>query len=342
MVFLEDCVAIVLLLVLGTALAEHGYIQFASIMLALPLVDQIGQAFVAIVNFPVLVKEVSPNAERIFEIISLPKAEDEWRQEKSEESSQWDDQGRGDGPGAIGFDNVSFCYGRRKILQGVSFVIPRGQKVALVGESGGGKSTIIKLILGVIQSEEGSIRVNGKRIDAESLERLRGGISYVPQSSTLFQTTLEKNITLCEEAAEDTRLITSVKCSGAEEVVNGTEKGFLTVFGRDVSALSGGQVQRICLARALYRDVPILLMDEPTSALDAKNEELFRQTLLRIEPEKTLLVVTHRLNLTKDFGRIMVLSEGKIVEEGTHTELLASNGVYRSLWDRTAAIGVPS
>lgn len=149
MVFLEDCVAIVLLLVLGTALAEHGYIQFASIMLALPLVDQIGQAFVAIVNFPVLVKEVSPNAERIFEIISLPKAEDEWRQEKSEESSQWDDQGRGDGPGAIGFDNVSFCYGRRKILQGVSFVIPRGQKVALVGESGGGKSTIIKLILGL-------------------------------------------------------------------------------------------------------------------------------------------------------------------------------------------------
>lgn len=337
LVFLADCLSIVALLILGAILSKRGYIRFSSIMLALPLVDQIGQAFIAIVNFPTLLKQISPNVERVFEIMLLP--QDDTKQIsylcKDRKLLKSEEQEYSNFQDAVCFHNVSFRYGHHDILKELSFSVPRGQKLAIVGESGSGKSTILKLILGLIAPESGWISVNGENTNNMSLEKLRNKIAYFPQDSALFQTTLERNITLCTENIDYIRLISVTKNSGAMDVVNNTLKGFETVYGLDITALSGGQVQRLCLARALYRNASILLMDEPTSALDVQSEELIRQALLNIGIGATLLVVTHRLNLTKEFDRILVISNGKIVEDGTHPELLKLKGVYWDLWNHS-------
>lgn len=351
MVLFADCITILALLILGALLASYGYVRFSDIMLALPLSDQIGQGMIAVSNFPALIKQGSPNMERVFEIAELP-SEEESRAVKAAASGPEASRFQMPGPEAseseasgldIVFDDVSFSYGKMPILKHVTFQVKQGEKVAFVGESGGGKSTVIKLLLGLYLPDGGSISLGEETLEASSLAGWREKFAYLPQDISMFHTSIEENIALCKsgetknclspmEHSRAFAVAEAAKAVGADSFIAESKEGYGTVLGEGNSGFSGGQLQRIALARAMFRRAPVLLMDEPTSALDVQSEQMVKKTLRQLPDDLTVIAVTHRLALTTEFDRIYVLETGQIAEKGSHAELLKMGGKYADLW----------
>ncbi|MBB5074178.1 ATP-binding cassette subfamily B protein [Bartonella callosciuri] len=236
--------------------------------------------------------------------------------------------------GEIVFDKVDFIYPSRpqeKVLHSLSFSIKAGETVAFVGASGAGKSTLFSLILRFYDPTSGQIRFDGVEINRLSLQDLRGSISYVPQEVAIFDGTLRDNITFGTENIREEQVIAAAKAANALEFIEALPNGFETEVGERGTMLSGGQRQRIGIARAILRNAPLLLLDEATSALDANSEKLVQEALEGLMQNRTTLVIAHRLATILKADRILVMDKGALVEEGTHAELVAQNGVYAYL-----------
>jgi ATP-binding cassette subfamily B protein len=238
--------------------------------------------------------------------------------------------------GSIEFSGVSFTYdGGDEVFRNFSFSVRTGEKVGLVGPSGGGKSTITKLLLRFADPQEGLIRIDGQDIRTIRQDDLRRAIAYVPQDPLLFHRSLRENIGYGNLDAAETDIVEAAKRAHAHEFIAGLEKGYETLVGERGIKLSGGQRQRIAIARAILKNAPILMLDEATSALDSESEHVIQLALGELMEGKTAIVIAHRLSTIRKLDRIIVLGgDGKVAEEGTHDELLGRDGLYAKLWNR--------
>ncbi len=238
--------------------------------------------------------------------------------------------------GSIRAEGVGFSYPSRpdgKVLDGVDFEVKTGERVALVGPSGGGKSTVFALLLGFYQGHEGELLFDGKPISEIGLKSLRSSIAVVPQEVLLFGGSIEENISYGRPGASRDEVMEAARQANAHDFISDFEDGYETLVGPRGIKLSGGQRQRVAIARAILADPKILLLDEATSALDSESERLVQSALDRLMEGRTSMIIAHRLSTVRNADRILVLQYGKIVESGSHDELMARTGTYKLLAD---------
>lgn len=236
--------------------------------------------------------------------------------------------------GSIEFIGASFRYkdGYRSVLSEFTVAIEPGQKVGLVGRSGAGKSTLVKLLLRHYDLTTGTIKIDGQDIRVATQESVRDAIATVPQEPLLFHRTIRENIAYGKAGATEEEIIEAAKLAYADEFIRNLPLKYDTMVGERGIKLSGGERQRIIFARAILKPAKILILDEATSALDSESEHAIQQALLRLMEGKTVIAIAHRLSTLSLMDRIIVLDEGKIVEDGTHKQLLKQKGVYAELW----------
>ena len=236
--------------------------------------------------------------------------------------------------GKIEFKNISFSYGNRKILKDLSFVVNPGHKVAIVGPTGAGKSTISKLIFRFYDPSSGNIFIDDQCLRDVTQSSLRSNIGVVPQDTVMFNDTIKYNISYSKPGSSMTEIENVAKLSSIDKFIADLELGYETVVGERGLKLSGGEKQRVAIARALLKNPKIFIFDEATSALDTKTEKLIEKSLKKLSNKNTTLVIAHRLSNVIDSDKIIVLENGKIAEQGTHKELLLKNGLYAEMWMR--------
>lgn len=243
-----------------------------------------------------------------------------------------------EGPSGVALEGVSFSYpGARGVFSDLTLSFPAGTTTALVGPSGGGKSTLLNLILRLYDPDQGRVLIDGIDLRAASFASLRRKIAYVGQDTFLFATSVMENLRIVRPDATDTEVREAARIANADEFILGMPKGYDTPIGENGLALSGGQRQRLAIARAVLRGAPILLLDEATSALDSHSEALVRDALARVTEGVTTIVVAHRLSTVLRADRICYLDEGRIVEMGSLSDLLARKGAFRALYDQQFA-----
>lgn len=233
---------------------------------------------------------------------------------------------------AISLNNLSFAYPDKPetvILHDINFTIKQGEKIGIVGPSGGGKTTLFKLLLGYYPVDETMLSLDGKPTDNRSLTPL---LAYVPQDTTIFHRSIRENIAYARADASQEAIVAAAKHAQADGFISQLEHGYDTMVGERGVKLSGGQRQRIAIARAVLKDAPLLLLDEATSALDSQSEKLIQAALWDLMEDRTAIVVAHRLSTIQKMDRIMVMDKGKLVEQGSHEELLSQGGLYATLW----------
>ena len=267
------------------------------------------------------IKKGNAAAERVLEILD---SENSIKQEANAEKKL-------DFKSNIKFENVSFKYENEKIIDNINFEIKKGQTIALVGQSGSGKSTIANLIPRFYDVSEGKISIDGINIKKINKNNLRSLIGLVSQDSILFNDTIINNIKLSESETELDDIINSASIANADDFIKKFEKKYETNVGDGGGKLSGGQKQRISIARAVFRNPPIMILDEATSSLDSESEKLVQQALEKLMKNRTSLVIAHRLSTIQKADLILVISEGQIIEKGTHNELIGKNGTYSKL-----------
>ncbi len=232
---------------------------------------------------------------------------------------------------AITLNNVTFAYAEQPVLTNFSLEVPKGKTVALVGQSGSGKSTIANLITRFYDVNQGAILIDGVDVKDMQTASLRKLIGVVSQDSILFNDTIKNNLLIGKPDATDEELITAAKIANAYEFINDLPEGFDTNIGDAGSKLSGGQKQRLSIARAVLKNPPIMVLDEATSALDTESERLVQNALENMMKHRTSIVIAHRLSTIQNADLIVVMQKGRIIEQGTHTELIQKNGMYKRL-----------
>ena len=236
--------------------------------------------------------------------------------------------------GHIRFEDVFFRYGGNEtpyVLENISFEIKPGEMVAIVGQSGSGKTTLAKMLVGFYQPSEGMISVDGYDINLVDREYYRGQVGYVMQSNLLFSGTLAENIAAGQENPDRRRIVEVAKMADAHDFINALPLGYEQVVGERGMGLSGGQIQRVCIARALYHDPKLLIFDEATSALDTQSESHILENMQQILRGRTAVVIAHRLSTIMQANKILVLFQGSVAEQGTHEELVERQGMYYQL-----------
>jgi len=241
--------------------------------------------------------------------------------------------------GKIVFDDVTYIYenNNNKVLNNFSLTIPVGQKIAMVGSSGAGKTTFVRLLMRLFNLNAGKITIDGIDISGISQKNLREKISFVPQDPVLFHRTLLENIRYGRREATDEEVLTAAHLAHCDEFIDSLPKGYETYVGERGVKLSGGERQRVAIARAILKNAPILILDEATSSLDSHSESLIQDALHTLIKGKTTIVIAHRLSTVREMDRIIVLEKGKIIEDGIHEELIKKKGgLYKKLWDLQA------
>jgi subfamily B ATP-binding cassette protein MsbA len=229
------------------------------------------------------------------------------------------------------FDNIQFKYEEETIIDGFNLKIPIGHSIALVGASGSGKTTIANLLARFYDPQQGTIKIDSTSINSVDLSQLRSMFAYVTQDAILFHDSVKENLLIAKPDASKDELENALQIANAYSFVNQLPKGIDTVIGDAGNKLSGGQKQRLAIARAVLKNPPIMILDEATSALDTESEKLVQDALQKMMQNRTSLVIAHRLSTIKSADEIIVLERGKIIERGTHKELLAHNGIYKKL-----------
>ncbi len=313
-----------LYLIMAGTLTPGGFVAFlAALLMLYSPIKNIGNNYVQ-VQFAMLALD------RICQILNRPSFE------------QQSDTGRKKLAGireSIEFSNVHFRYTKdREVLKGISFKIPVGKKYALVGNSGGGKSTICSLIPRFYQITSGKILIDGQNINDLSLESLRSQIAVVFQDNFLFEGTIRDNLLCGKPNATKEELINAVKEAYLDEFIADLKNGLDTRIGERGITLSGGQQQRVAIARAVLKNAPLVILDEATSALDNQSEKIVQKALDALMKGRTTIVIAHRLSTVMDADCIMVLNEGKIVETGRHEDLIKKNGAYTALYNSQFAV----
>ena len=239
--------------------------------------------------------------------------------------------------GAVRFNKVNFHYDAdasgepQPVLHGMNFTAKAGKTTALVGPSGGGKSTIIALLQRFYDPQSGNISIDGQDITSVTVESLRNSIAYVSQTPVLFQGTVMENLRYARPEATDAEIRTAAKAAQAHEFIEELSDGYDTPLGENGANLSGGQRQRLSIARAIVRNAPILLLDEATSALDNESEARVQEALERLMKGRTTLVIAHRLSTIENADEILVVQDGRVVDKGNHGALMKAGGVYARL-----------
>jgi ATP-binding cassette, subfamily B, bacterial MsbA len=288
------------------------------VMRLLPPLKQLSQA-------PTTAQQSLASAERLFEVL------DQRTEEQLDRGTRTVTELRE----AIAFDRVSFSYGEEPVLRDVSFTARRGEVVALVGASGAGKSTLVDLIPRFYEPTSGVIRLDGVDTREITLASLRGLTGIVSQDTVLFNDTVRSNIAYGALGRfTDDQVAAAARAANAHGFISELPQGYDTVLGERGTRLSGGQRQRLAIARALLTDPPILVLDEATSALDTESERLVQEAIDRLLAGRTVFVIAHRLSTVVNADQIFVLERGEIVERGTHAELIALGGRYRTLYDK--------
>ncbi|HJV91273.1 MAG TPA: ABC transporter ATP-binding protein [Holophagaceae bacterium] len=315
----------VLIMILGGKAIFAGTMTLGDLIMYTFFVGLMAAPVVQIANIGTQVSEAFAGLDRIREILDMPTEDQE-------------DATRTPLPtveGAVAFRGVRFAYEEgADVLQGISFDVPAGSTVALVGSSGGGKSTILSLVMAFNHPQEGQVLVDGQDVHTLKLREYRSKLGVVMQDNFLFDGTVADNIGFAKPGASRAEIEAVGRIAHVNEFVDRFEKGYDTVVGERGVKLSGGQRQRVAIARAILADPRILLLDEATSSLDSESEALIRDGLRRLRAGRTTFVIAHRLSTIESADQILVVEKGRIVERGTHAELLALNGRYKQLHDR--------
>lgn len=306
----------------GSYLAIIGLITSGTIVAFLQLHNHVDVFFRNIGSFLTYTQQSRAAAERVFSILDNNK---EFPQKIEVVPNSY----------ALTFEGIQFSYSpENPVLKGVGFKVNQGEKVAIVGPSGSGKSTIFKLLLGFYSPNNGRILFNQALIPQCDLFTLRQQIAYVPQDGFLFHGTIAENIGYGKKNATQEEIIQAAKTTNAHEFIMRLEKGYQTVVGERGVNLSGGERQRIAIAAAMLKNSPILLLDEATSALDTKSEQLIQDALEKLMIGKTTLIIAHKMDSIKYVDKILYIEDGRIVEEGTHQELLDRRKFYFTMYNQ--------
>ena len=247
--------------------------------------------------------------------------------------------------GNVEFNNINFAYAdsKKNVLDNFNLIIPAGQKVGIVGTSGAGKTTIIKCLLRYFDVKSGEIKIDGHDVSSITQESLRANISVIPQDITMFHRTILENLQLAKHDATFAEVVEACKKAKIHDDILAMKNGYNSIVGERGIKLSGGQRQRIAIARAILKDAPILILDEATSGLDSHTENHIQESLnlLIADRSTTIIAIAHRLSTLKHMDRIIVLDKGKIIEDGTHEELIKTGGYYQSMWNMQAGGFLP-
>lgn len=233
----------------------------------------------------------------------------------------------------IEFKDVSFSYGDENVLDNISFKVNKGERVALVGMSGSGKTTIARLAARFYDIKSGEILIGGINIKDYEKESLMKKIAFVFQNSKLFKMSIRDNLLIGKNDATDAEIDDALINSGCEEIIKGLKNGLDTIYGTKGTYFSGGEGQRLSIARAFLKDADIIILDEATAFADPENEHLIQESFKKLSKNKTTLMIAHRLSTVVDADKILVIDKGRIVEEGRHHDLIEMNGIYKKLWD---------
>ena len=233
----------------------------------------------------------------------------------------------------IEFKNVSFSYGGENVLDTISFKVNKGERVALVGSSGSGKTTVARLAARFYDTKSGEIFIGGINIKDFEKESLMKKIAFVFQNSKLFKMSLRENLLIGKPDATDEEIESALINSGSKEIIERLENGLDTVYGTKGTYFSGGEAQRLSIARAFLKDADIIILDEATAFADPENEHLIQESFKKLSKNKTTLMIAHRLSTVIDADKILVIDKGKIIEEGKHADLINMNGHYKKLWE---------
>jgi len=298
-------------------------LKLSALMAYLTLVQQVGVHFVRFGSLHLRVQQSLAALGRITEIMG--------REPDIRDSPGA--QPLADVAGRIVFRGVAFRYADGdEVLQGINLEVAPGEVVALVGPSGAGKTSLANLVMRLYDPTAGTVEVDGRDVRGVTLHSLRAQIGLVPQETILFGGTIKENILYGRVDASDEEMVAAAEAANAHDFIMALANGYETEVGERAVKLSGGQRQRLAVARALLKDPRILILDEATSSLDTESEALVQEALERLMKDRTTLVIAHRLSTIRNADRILVLSDGKIVEQGRHAELLAAGGMYSRLY----------
>lgn len=318
-------------LCIGVFMAMNGMIDMGTIIAVILLQGNANYMFSNINSFMINIQKSLAGANRVIELLDLPMEADTLSFNNNSQKSNTQE--------AVSIKEIKFSYEDKykgntvPILNKISFSVDKGKTAALVGKSGCGKSTVIKLLLGFYKADEGSICINGKPVNEYKLNELRDLMAYVPQNAYLFSGTVEENIGFGIPNASKDEIIAAAKAANAHDFIMELPHGYETQVGEMGGSLSGGQRQRIAIARALLKNSPILLLDEATSALDAESEQLVQQALETLMKGRTTIMVAHKLSSIKHADIIYVMDNGKIIEKGSHDALIRNQGIYKRMYE---------
>lgn len=314
----SESIGIVVLLWAGAYLCVKNIISVPDLMIFYYLISYFLDPVKNLINLQPELQTAMVAAERLNDILDVEKEENE----KENPDSLFGD---------IEFNDVDFRYGNRElVLENVSMKFKKGQKTAIVGESGCGKTTLTRLLMSFYEPEKGSIKINNKNISDYSPRALREKIAYISQNIFLFSDSIYNNLRMGNEDITNEKIEEVCKLCFADEFINSLPMGYDTVLEENGNNLSGGQKQRLAIARALLRNPDILIMDEATSNLDTVTEKSIKETIDNLSSDMTCIIIAHRLNTIKNCNYIYVMDKGNVVEEGTHDELLSKDGLYKS------------